>query len=340
LTAEALAQRPLCFAEMPAFDFPGFRARAPWWGADLQTLRNTLAPPPVDLAPFPAQRLWLPLDDGSGDTLLALRQGPSDAPPRPLVVLVHGLGGCEDSVYMQRSAQHLLARGYPVVRLNLRGAGPSRRLCGSQYHAGRSEDFAAALAALDPAWLREGLMAVGYSLGANLLLKFLAEHGKRFPVRAAAAISAPIELARASRRIMQRRNAVYHAHLLRRMRHEALGAGVAPPPPDAEVIRAARSIYEFDDRVVAARGGFTSADDYYRRSSAAGYLDAIEIPTLILHARDDPWIPAACFEERDWSRNPRIELLLAAGGGHVGFHASDAEAAWHDRCVAHFFSHH
>src|SRR5512143_341355 len=171
---------------------PAFTARPPWLGPDLQTLRNTLRPPRPQMAQFAGERLELALADGSGDRLAAVLQQPLER-RGPLAVLIHGLSGDEDSPYMLVSAAALLERGHPVLRLNLRGAGASRPLCRLQYHAGRTADLRDALAALDPALTADGLLAVGFSLGGNLLLKFLAEHAADLPVRAAAAVSAPID---------------------------------------------------------------------------------------------------------------------------------------------------
>ena len=130
-----------------AAGFPRFRARPPWWGGDLQTLRNYFRPTPVDLGAYSQERLEFPMSDGSGDTLLAILHRPtavpSDGVRRPLAILIHGLTGDEDSSYMLVTAGHLLGLGHPVMRLNLRGAGPSRPRCRFQYHAGRSEDLRA-----------------------------------------------------------------------------------------------------------------------------------------------------------------------------------------------------
>jgi predicted alpha/beta-fold hydrolase len=305
---------------------PEFRPRWPWLGADLQTLRNSVRPPPRSLERFASERIRIPLNDGSGDALWCTLQQPQTACGRPLVLLVHGLGGCEDSVYLQRSAEHFLAHGHPVLRLNLRGAGPSRPQCAQQYHAGRSADLHAALAGLDARWSAHGVVAIGFSLGGNLLLKALGEWGADAPLLAAVSVSASIDLAASCRRIMAARNAIYHRYLLRRMRQQAIGAPLI------------RSLYEFDHRVVAPRNGFASADDYYARCSATSFLGGIRIPTLLIHALDDPWIPAAIYTRIDWSRHSALTPLLPRGGGHVGFHARDAEAAWHDRAALQFFS--
>ena len=121
--------------------FPRFEQRAPWWGGDLQTLRNFLVPRRADLTGYPLSRILLPMADGSGDRLVAYLNRSRAAVRRPLVLLIHGLTGCSESSYMRASARHFLRLGHPVLRLNLRGAGPSRRYCRLQYHAGRSQDL-------------------------------------------------------------------------------------------------------------------------------------------------------------------------------------------------------
>ena len=314
-------------------------ARWPWIGADLQTLRNALAPPRYDLSAYRSERLMLPLADDTGDTLSGLLQHPV-GPPGPLAVLIHGLSGTEDSAYMLASAAALLTGGYRVLRLNLRGAGPSRPLCRLQYHAGRSGDLRNALAALDAALLRGGLFLVGYSLGGNMLLKFLAEHAADFPIRAAVTVSAPLDLAAASERIRAARNRVYHRHLLYHMKIEALGRGAALTAEEQQRVRTARTIFEFDDRFVGPRNGYTGADDYYANNSGARFLSAIRVPTLVVHALDDPWIPSAAYRRVAWASHPALVPLLSDGGGHVGFHGRGSEVPWHDRCVEIFFKEH
>jgi predicted alpha/beta-fold hydrolase len=337
-TMTAAVERP---ADLEAAAFPPFRPRPPWLGADLQTLRNYLRGRPAELSSWPARRLELTLGDNSGDRLAAALHRPAEDRGRPLAVLIHGLTGCEESSYIRASARHLLTRGYPVLRLNLRGAGPSRPLCRLQYHAGRSEDLRdalRALGALDSRLTARGLVLAGYSLGANMLLKFLAEYAGDFPLRAAATVSAPIDLKATQERIMAPRNALYHRYLLARMKaeslHEAGGLGAG----ERRIVLATRSIYQFDDVVVAPRGGFAGAEDYYRRSSARRFLAAVGVPTLVIHAMDDPWIPGHLYRQVDWAANRRLVPLLPAAGGHVGFHGRGSRTTWHDHCIARFFA--
>jgi predicted alpha/beta-fold hydrolase len=317
--------------------FPAFRPRPPWLGPDLQTLRNTFVPVRPDFSACESQRLILPLADGSGDRLAALLQRPRSV-RRPLVVLVHGLSGTEESAYMQASAAALLAAGHPVLRLNLRGAGASRPLCRLQYHAGRTGDLRDALAGLDPALCDGGIFLVGYSLGGNMLLKFLAEYAAQFPICAAAAVSPPLDLGAAARRILERRNRLYHFSLLRWMQAESLGSGATVTVEEQYRIRAARTILEFDDRFVAPRNGYAGAAAYYADNSSARFLAALRVPTLVIHALDDPWIPSAAYRTVAWKENPNLIPLLPDSGGHVGFHGRGSAVPWHDRCVAQFFA--
>jgi uncharacterized protein len=303
-----------------------FRPRFPWVGPDLQTLRNFLARPRVALAP--AETLTFPM--GDGDELVGEMNRAAGGDTRPLVVLIHGLTGCSDSAYMRGSAAAHLDAGSNVLRLNLRGAGPARAR--GMYHAGRSEDFRRVVELLDAPY---GIHAVGYSLGANMLLKYLSEGAGR--VTKAASVSAPIDLAAASLRLLAPRNRVYHAYLLRRMREDALRGHTDLGPVPLDTVANVRTIWEFDDKVVAPRNGFTDAHDYYARCSAGPRLEHIQVPAMLIHARDDPWIPGALYANYDWRANPKLVPLLSASGGHVGFHGAGSPIAWHDRAIVEFF---
>ncbi len=305
-------------------DGGGFRPRPPWWGGDLQTVRNSLRTSARRPAPPPSDRLALDLEDGSGDRLIGALSRPrpydSAVRGRPLVVLLHGLSGSEQSAYMRIGARWFAARGYPVLRLNLRGAGPSGAWCRFDYHAGRSDDLARALAALPAALTADGVAVVGFSLGGNMLLKFLGEAGKSAPVIAAATISAPIDLFATSRSIRRPRNALYQRAMLRDFARQCLRPAATLGTAEAAAVRAARNFYQIDRDFVAPRNGFASAEDYYRRSMALPHLAAITVPTLVIHARDDPIVPAAAYQAYGWRGNPALTPLLPKRGGHVGFH--------------------
>lgn len=314
--------------------FPVFRPRAPWLGPDLQTVRNVLRPPPPPDSPVEALRL--PLLDGSGDALAARLERPGEATGRPLAVLIHGLGGSADSAYMHASAAALLRRGHAVLRLNLRGAGDSRALCRLQYHAGRTADLRDTLRGLRAELLGSGIVLMGFSLGANLMLKFLAEFGSEFPIAAAASVSAPIDLAAASRRFMAPRNHFYQRHMLTAMKREALAGGAHVEPEERAALVEVRTVWEFDDRFVGPRNGWPGAEAYYAANMALQFLPAIRIPTLVVYALNDPWIPRESYRAFDWGSSAALTPLLPAAGGHVGFHGRDDRRPWHDRCFAAF----
>ena len=310
--------------------FPPFRPRLPWWGPDLQTLRNTLLRPRIDLSGFPAQTLRFSMDDG--DVLIGRLHRPAESAGRPLAVLIHGLSGSEDSAYMHVTARRLLLRGFPVLRLNLRGAGPSRPLCRNQYHAGRSEDFRAVLDRLPAASTADGIVAVGFSMGGAMLLKHLGESGADSGLMRAVAVCAPIDLVETGRSFDRVRNRPYNRYLLNELKRNFLQTPDLGPQWPGIVAGIAR-MYDFDDRVVAPLNGFASAHDYQTRSSAAPLIGKIRTPTLAIHADDDPWIPLASYRAADWSGGS-ARLLLARGGGHLGFH--QAGGTWHDDCLTAF----
>ncbi|MFI4999768.1 MAG: YheT family hydrolase, partial [Reyranellales bacterium] len=285
-----------------------------------------------------SERLSFALDDGTGDTLLAmLDRAAAPKAGRPLAILIHGLTGSEDSLYILSMARRLLDRGHSVLRLNLRGAGPSRALCGGHYYAGRSQDFRHLLALLPRQLTRGGIVAVGYSLGGAMLLKYLGEEGAGTPLSAAASVSAPIDLSATCAHMMRRRNAFYHRVLLGEMKREATGEGAVLSAAERAAILGSSTIWDYDEVFIAPHHGFAGAEDYYERCKPVRFMAGIRIPTLVLAAADDPWIPGALYQDYDWNGNKALLPLLPEGGGHVGFHGRGSDEPWSDRAVARFF---
>lgn len=280
------------------------------------------------------------MPDGTGDTLLASLDRPAAPKPgRPLVILIHGLTGSEDSFYLLTLSRLLLGRGFRVLRLNLRGAGPSRALCGEHYYAGRSQDFRTLLSVLPDDLAQDGLMAIGYSLGGAMLLKYLGEEGSATPLRAAASISAPIDLSVTCRHMLRPRNRVYHRYILDTMKVEATAEGAVVSAAERGAIFGARTIWDYDHAFIAPRYGFAGAEDYYERCRPTRFMAGIRIPTLVLAALDDPWIPGALYRAYDWTSNSSLVPLLPARGGHVGFHGKGSLQPWSDLAVARFLDH-
>ncbi len=313
--------------------FPRFRARPPWFGGDLQTLRNAVLREWTKMEAWPGRRKYAETSDGDRLSGMLHESGVGNG---RLVVLIHGLTGCEDSAYVRASARHFLENGFDVFRANLRGAGPSRADCRRMYHAGGSADLALWLSILDGEGLgTAGCFAVGYSLGANILLKYLAEAGGDARVDQAVAVSAPLDLAAVSTRLEAKRNRGYHRWLLRRMKADWHAGPLEISPEQAAVLEAAETIREFDNGVVAPMNGFRDATDYYASCSSGPLLDRIAVPTLAIHADNDPWIPADAHRALIQGL-PMVNILLSHGGGHVGFHGKGGR--WHDRCAMAFFN--
>jgi predicted alpha/beta-fold hydrolase len=321
-----------------SLDLPPFRARFPWLGADLQTLANRFLGK-TSLAPHASERLRFALQDGTGDTLLAMLDRPA-APKSgtPLIIMIHGLTGAEQSAYVLSAARHLLDRGHRVLRLNLRGAGPSRALCGGHYYAGRSQDFRALLQVLPGDLKRDGLAAVGYSLGGAMLLKYLGEEGAGAPLVAAASVCAPIDLALACACMMERRNALYHSYILGQMKREATGEGASLSVTERSAIWDSRSIWAYDEVFIAPRHGFAGAADYYERCKPVRFVHGIRVPTLLLAAGNDPWVPGAAYRDVEWAKNDALLPLVPDDGGHVGFHGQGSDVPWSDLAVSRFIS--
>jgi predicted alpha/beta-fold hydrolase len=210
-------------------------------------------------------------------------------------------------------------------------------LCKFQYHAGRTEDLAAVVAQLPADLVGDGICVVGYSLGGNAVLKLMGE-GRALPIRAAASVSAPIDLRRTAYRFTDARNTLYHRWMLARMKREAVAGAAAITREERAAVASARSVIEFDDRFIAPRNGFRGAEDYYARCSALGFLAGIRAPTLLIHADDDPWIPSGAYRGWGWRATPALTPALTKSGGHVGYHAQGDDVTWYDRRIAGFFA--
>jgi predicted alpha/beta-fold hydrolase len=318
--------------------FPTFHAGVPWWGGRLQTVAGALPTTRRrDVDQYPSERLFALVQDGTGDRLVATLHRPiSSDVTRCLVMLIHGVSGSEDSSYILRSAVYFLNLGYPVLRANLRGAGPSGPLCKLQYNAGTTDDLIH-LVSMVPADLRSnGIVAIGYSLGANLLMKFLGERGSSSPIKASIAVSSPLNLAAVSRRLMQWDNALFQFAILSQLKRESMKPAAELSKRERDAVLSARTLWDFDETFTAPRGGFSGAEDYYARSSCIQFLEHIAVPTLMIYASDDPIVPNDAYHQYRWDKNPTLILLLSKSGGHVGFREANCHAYWHDVCAARF----
>ena len=298
-----------------------------WWvpGAHLQTAWARLARS-RRLVTFERETLTTPDDD---DLVLDHAAGP---PGSPRVLLLHGLEGSAHSLHTQGLALLAGRAGWRSTVLNFRSCArdPSdirRRLPNRRprlYHSGDTSDLelvVRTLVAREPA---TPLCAIGFSLGGSVLLKWLGEGGAAAkPVRAAATISVPYDLAVAARFLERGVGRVYARHFMTRLKAKTLALMQSFPTETAHLDRdrivAARTFAEFDACVTAPLYGFASAAEYYARSSAVGYLSRIAIPTLCVSSHDDPFYPAAAIAAAVTVASPSVSFDVFARGGHVGF---------------------
>ncbi|MEO0391928.1 MAG: alpha/beta fold hydrolase [Pseudomonadota bacterium] len=310
------------------FGFTPIQERMPWIGGDMQTMRNALIgriknqlPPAVD------RTLVFTTDDDSGDVLIGQLHNPISE--KPLLMLVHGLTGCEGSPDLVLAARYWQRQGYPVLRLNLRGAGPTARRCKGFYHAGRSEDLRSVLNQLADEFGARGIVVMGSSLGGNATLKLAGEYGADAPgwLKAVITICAPIDLFATSYQFLRPRNRFYHHWLLTRMKEQC--ADPERPIPDwaRAAAKASKDTYDFDDKFSGPLNGWSGADQYYGVNSANRFMDDIRVPALLITADNDPWVPSEPYHLFDWKRNQHLVPLIAQGGGHCGFHGQ--EGLWH-----------
>ena len=303
-----------------------FEERVPWIGPDLQTLRNFLLPQPrIETT---SNSIKLPMSDG--DILVASLNMSADPPKRPLIILVHGLTGSENSVNIISAANYLVQKSWRVLRINLRGTMPTRPQAKGHYHAGKTEDLSQALHQLPPKFLNNGAILIGHSLGGNLILKFLGEGLGDKNILGGVSISSPLILRETCTQMMKPRNFFYHRHILKAMKEEALAPGAELSRSQIQAITSAQSIYDFDHNFIAPLFGYQDADDYYINNSSGRFLSDISKPTLIIHALNDPWIPPKVYLETQWDLYPTIQTKITKSGGHLGFHGKTNKVAWHN----------
>ncbi len=239
----------------------------------------------------------------------------------PIVVLLHGLEGCSASGYMVEAARWCGRHGVRAAALNFRGRSGSPNRRPRAYHAGETGDLDFILSTLNERAPEAPLAAIGFSLGGNVLLKYLGERGaQETRLAAAAGISVPFDLAAATTRMERGMGFLYTRFFLRSLREGVRAkAENGPLSYDPAAALEARTLRDFDEVVTAPLHGFLNAADYYQRSSSLPYLAAIRVPTLLLQAKDDPFHPASAEENSAVRENPWLHAGFVERGGHVGF---------------------
>lgn len=239
----------------------------------------------------------------------------------PLLALFHGLEGSSRSHYAQSIMHRLTAIGWGGVVIHFRGCSGEPNRLPRAYHSGDSEEIDWILNRLKQCHRERPLYAVGVSLGGNALLKWLGERGSSAAhvLDGAAAISAPLDVAACGHQLARGFNRLYTRHFLRTLkRSAAIMLQRHPGLFDARRMRAADTLHDFDDVVTAPLHGFADADDYWRRASSKPWLAGIGVPTLLLNARNDPFLPEHALPAAG-QVSARVMLDFPRQGGHVGF---------------------
>jgi predicted alpha/beta-fold hydrolase len=295
------------------------------------------------ISPVPYRRERLETPDGDFLDLDWLAGRPT-TPDTPLVVVLHGLEGSSQAKYVLGVLSEAAACGWDGVAVNFRSCSGELNRLPRFYHSGETQDLQWVVSLLVTRSLRRPIVLVGFSLGGNVLLKWLGERGEDTPdsVRAAIAVSVPYDLGAAAHRVDHGFGRVYGRVFLRTLKAKALAkAARFPGLVDRRVVGRLSSFAEFDEHVTAPIHGFAGARDYWARSSCVPWLERIRKPTLLISACDDPFLPTDRLPRAAVHRSEFLEADFPERGGHVGFVQGPwpwAASYWVDRRAVEFLA--
>ncbi len=306
-------------------------------GGHVQTLASFFLPRRITL-PTAEKRL---IEVEPGVQVLCHCHWQPDRKNALTVITVHGLEGSSESQYMLGIAAKGMAVGMNAVRMNQRNCGGTDALSPTLYHSGRSQDIAAVARNLIHEDGISRFALVGFSMGGNLVLKLAGEWGREAPpqLRAVAAVCPSMNLAASADALHLAGNRLYEYYFMWQLRRRLkVKARLFPQVFDTSRMRGVTSLRDFDDKVTAHYCGFEGASDYYERSAAANIVDRIAVPTLILHAANDPFIRILPETRRKILSNPNITFVETEDGGHCSFlaEADGDDGRWAERQVVEF----
>ncbi len=297
------------------------------------TILGNFWPRGFDFSNFPEQRRLVQTDPDT--QVLVVTQRPIGDPVGQ-VVLLHGLEGSGDAGYIRSIAAEALSRGFVAHRFHMRTCGGTAHLCKTLYHGGLTSDLRAFLKELQNEAADLPVFLIGFSLGGNISLKLAGEEGDSGLIHGVCAISTPIDLAAAAKRIGDPDNWLYQNRFLSRMKERLITTGRYT----ADDLKPYKTLWEIDDRVTAPSFGFRDAAHYYRTQSSNNYLDAIRVPTALIQAKDDTFIPFEIFSHPAIASNPSLHLIATDHGGHLGFLSRNAPRFWVDHTALDFIHTH
>lgn len=303
--------------------------RAAWWlrNRHAQTIFSSL---PLSGAPrirLHSENLELP--DGDMTVVDWMLDGPAPDTGAPILIVLHGLEGSAASPYARMLLKAAADHGWRAAVLHFRDCGDYRNRLPRRYHAGETNDIRYFLDALRSAGHEGPMLAAGFSLGGNVLLKYLGENGVSTPLDAAVAVSAPLNLHDSAEELSKGFSIVYQRYLIEKMK-KAIRRKFNQYTAAFDWYRAmgATTFAEFDDAVTAPLHGFSGKDEYYDRCSSIHFLGNIRVPTLIINALDDPFMSPRSVPAPD-ALSDMVCFEASAKGGHIGF--VDGGAPWRPR---------
>ncbi|MBT8118202.1 MAG: hydrolase [Gammaproteobacteria bacterium] len=234
------------------------------------------------------------------------------------VLVLHGLEGSIDSHYINGIIHQLERAGCRPVLMHFRGCSGRINRLARAYHSGETGDLATIVEHIRKLTGHYPYAAIGYSLGGNVLLKWLGETAEKNPLKKAVAVSVPFHLHDAAARLQLGVSRIYREHLLKSLRNTYIEKFKRIRSPIDVDVKQLTSFWDYDDKVTAPLHGFDGAQDYYDRCSSKQFLNTIRVSTRIIHSLDDPFMFATTAPGDD-ELSPDIDLLLTSGGGHVGF---------------------
>jgi predicted alpha/beta-fold hydrolase len=301
-----------------------FEPRRGLRNAHLQTIIGNFLPRPEFPCPSVSETVEVDPADGSRVRCFCNWQAEEERAGRLTLILVHGLEGSSESRYIRGIAARAWKAGCNVVRMNMRNCGNTDELTPTLYHSGLSDDVGAVMQHYAARFKLSRVALVGYSMGGNLVLKFAGERGKESPLCAVATVCPAIDLAAGSNALHEPANRVYEWHFLRGlMRRYRRKSELYPHIYKQNGIGRIRSLWQFDNDIVAPHCGFRDADDYYYRAASARVVDKIAVPTLIIRAVDDPFVRMLPETRAALIANPNVVLVETKHGGHCAYLSRD-----------------
>lgn len=319
--------------------FMDYSFKSAWWMRNRHV--QTILPRffrPFYKVPVCFEELNTPDDD-----FLELAWAPQKKAKAPIAIILHGLEGNINSFYAKGMLNALSNHGFNTVLMHFRNCSRAPNKLARAYHSGETSDLAYLVQTLKQRYVDSPLYAVGFSLGGNVLAKYLGEQQQNSGLSGAAVISAPYHLSSSCQVIRQSCYGLYQKYLLDRMKKSfsrKLPTIQSVLPIDKSTLDNLNDLWQFDNLITAPLHGFKGAEDYYQKASAQSYLKTIQTPTLLIHAKDDPMLSTQAIPDQD-QVSDSVKLAVSEQGGHVGFIGGKNPLKpqfWLEQIVPHYFS--